>query len=84
MPEYEEFERLTRVEGPHGWIQWKGTEVCMDIHCSCGVHSHIDDSFAYFVRCPGCKQVWQVGAHVKLVPATAEEAGRCLVDAVGD
>ena len=22
---------------PHGWIQWKGTGVCMDVHCKCGV-----------------------------------------------
>jgi len=24
---------------PHGWVQWKGTDVCMDVHCACG---HID------------------------------------------
>lgn len=21
---------------PHGWIQWKGTDVCVDIYCKCG------------------------------------------------
>jgi hypothetical protein len=31
---------------PHGWIQWKGTNVCMDVYCACGHHSHIDAKFA--------------------------------------
>lgn len=29
-------------EGPTGFIQWKGTDVCMDVYCKCGYHSHID------------------------------------------
>ena len=37
---------------PHGWIQWKGTNVCMDIHCKCGMLTHIDADFAYHVKCP--------------------------------
>ena len=51
---------------PHAWIQWKGTNVCADIHCSCGYHSHIDVDFMYFVRCPSCKKVWEVGTHIAL------------------
>jgi hypothetical protein len=35
--------------GSHGWIQWKGTDVCMDIHCECGTLSHIDGEFAYII-----------------------------------
>lgn len=26
---------------PNGWIQWKGTDVCMDVYCSCGYHSRV-------------------------------------------
>ena len=60
--------------GPHGWVQWKGTGVCMDVHCSCGEHSHIDAEFAYRVRCPCCGAVYHVSGNVRLVPATEEEA----------
>lgn len=42
----------TIPEGSHGWIQWKGTNVCMDIYCECGYHGHIGDEFVYFVKCP--------------------------------
>lgn len=24
------------ADQPHGWIQWKGTNVCLDYHCVCG------------------------------------------------
>ncbi len=30
----------------HGWLQWKGTDACMDIHCKCGTLSHIDADFS--------------------------------------
>lgn len=31
----------------HAFIQWKGTDVCMDFHCECGVHMHFDGDFAF-------------------------------------
>jgi hypothetical protein len=55
---------------PHGWIQWKGTDVCMDIHCKCGYLSHVDADFAYFVRCPECETVYQCNGHVELIEIT--------------
>jgi hypothetical protein len=58
---------------PHAWIQWKGTEVCMDMHCTCGASDHIDADFAYFYRCSGCRKVYSVGANVRLHELTAEE-----------
>lgn len=62
-----------RVEGPFGWIQWKGTNVCMDLHCACGHHGHIDTEFAYFYRCPECDRLYAVGATVRLHELTADE-----------
>lgn len=41
----------------HGWIQWKGTDVCMDVHCKCGEHSHLDAEFAYYIKCPKCGSI---------------------------
>lgn len=56
----------TEHPAPHGWIQWKGTDVCIDIHCECGSHLHYDGDFMYFVRCPKCKAVFECDGHIKL------------------
>lgn len=60
---------------PHLFIQWKGTDVCCDIWCSCGAHSHFDGDFFYFFKCPTCGQVWECGTHVAIYPVLAERAG---------
>lgn len=61
------------VKDPHGWIQWKGTDVCMDIHCSCGCHSHVDKDFTYYVKCPKCGRMYECNGHIELIPLTKEE-----------
>lgn len=53
---------------PHGWIQWKGTDVCMDVRCECGVLTHIDDTFCYYIRCGACGRTYECGGHIKLFP----------------
>lgn len=58
---------------PHGWVQWKGTGVCMDLHCVCGEMSHLDADFAYYVQCPACDRVYMSNGHVEMVELTAEE-----------
>jgi hypothetical protein len=62
---------------PHGWIQWKCSDVCMDIYCACGEHSHIDADFAYHVKCPSCGKVYMVNGHVELI-ALEEEPENCV------
>jgi hypothetical protein len=61
------------IKAPHGWIQWKGTEVCMDIQCKCGASGHIDADFAYFVRCVKCGAVYKVDGHVRLRDSAESE-----------
>lgn len=61
-----------RPKGPHGWIQWKGTNVCMDVHCGCGHHGHVDDEFAYFYLCR-CGRGYAIGGTVTLYPLTPEQ-----------
>ncbi len=63
---------------PHGWVQWKGTDVCMDIHCKCGHHSHIDAVFAYHVKCPKCKTVYFCNGHIEFVELE-KEPDNCVV-----
>lgn len=65
---------------PHGWIQWKGTGVCMDIYCICGHHSHIDAEFAYHVKCPKCKRVYSCNGHIELILLEKEPANCVIMD----
>jgi len=63
---------------PHGWIQWKGTNVCMDIHCKCGEHMHIDADFAYHVKCGACGTVYACNGHIQLIELE-ETPDSCVV-----
>lgn len=49
---------------PSAFIQWKGTDVCMDFHCECGAFCHFDGDFAYTVKCPHCSTVWEMPSTV--------------------
>lgn len=67
---YNLVDKATRIEGPHGWIQWKGTDVCMDVRCTCGAQMHVDGEFVYYIGCKLCGRTYAVGAYVKLVELT--------------
>lgn len=49
---------------PSAYVQWKGTDVCMDFHCECGAHCHLDGYFAYAVKCPHCGAEWEMPWHI--------------------
>ena len=66
------------------WIQWKGTDVCMDIHCKCGHHSHLDDSFAYHVKCPKCGTVYMCNGHIELIELKVEPEHCVKTPELGD
>src|ERR1051325_4443271 len=51
---------------PWSFVQWKGTELCMDFTCVCGRSGHIDDSFCYFLRCPSCERVYELAPVVSV------------------
>jgi hypothetical protein len=57
---------------PHGWIQWKGTNVCMDVYCKCGGQFHIDADFAYHVKCPHCGAVYMCNGHIEIIELEVE------------
>ena len=56
-----------------GWIQWKGTDVCMDVHCKCGYHGHFDGDFFYAYECPKCKTKFAVGQNIKFIELKDED-----------
>lgn len=64
---------------PYGWIQWKGTKVCMDIHCKCGALMHLDADFAYHIKCGECGQVYECDGHINLIPLAHEPENTILV-----
>lgn len=47
-------------KSPSVFIQWKGTDVCMDFYCDCGAHCHFDGCFAYEVQCQHCQTIWEM------------------------
>lgn len=51
---------FNRTDKPNAFIQWKGTDVCMDFYCECGAHCHFDGYFAYVVKCPHCEIVYEM------------------------
>ena len=60
----------TYSDQSHGWIQWKGTDVCMDLHCKCGCLSHVDGDFTYYVQCPDCKTIYFCNGHIEFIEMT--------------
>ncbi len=51
---------------PHAFVQWKGTDVCMDVRCICGDSFHIDSDFAYFLKCQACGRILETSYHIQL------------------
>jgi hypothetical protein len=60
-------------EFTYGNIQWKGTDVCMDISCKCGHYGHMDAGVFYSYECPECKRKYAVGRTVKFIELITEE-----------
>lgn len=58
-------------KNPYAFIQWKGTDLCMDFHCDCGETCHFDGSFAYTVKCQYCNTIWEMP--VNIFPRKADE-----------
>jgi hypothetical protein len=42
------------------FLQWKGTDACLDFRCPCGARGHFDGDFAYYLRCPICERTWEL------------------------
>ena len=53
-----------RPEGTSSFLQWKGTDVCLDFDCECGWSTHYDGFFAYTVECPNCETVWEAPDYI--------------------
>jgi hypothetical protein len=57
------------------YLQWKGTDVCLDFHCyRCNTFGHVDGFFASFLQCPTCGQGYAMPSVVTLKPVTLTTA----------
>jgi hypothetical protein len=61
------------IEGGHAYIQWKGTDVCLDFQCQCGASGHFDGYFAYSLRCGACGGVFDLPHSVEVIPTLRDE-----------
>ena len=69
---FTDIKKLTKFKGDTH-IQWKGTDVCIDIYCpKCKVHSHFDGDFMYYYRCPKCKTVFAMGTAIEMIELSPE------------
>ena len=41
------------------FIQYKGTDICLDFTCTCGEQGHFDGYFAYVLKCK-CGLLWEM------------------------
>jgi len=65
---------INKLDAIQGFIQWKGTDVCIDIHCSCGGSSHFDGDFMYYIECPHCGKVWKANTEIEFTAVSKKEA----------
>jgi len=56
------------------FIQWKGTDICMDFYCKCGYYNHYDGYFAYHVQCFGCKQIYKMADSIEMEEVLASDS----------
>jgi hypothetical protein len=48
------------------FVQWKGTDLCMDFTCDCGGGGHFCGAFAYVIQCPSCKSYYEMPTDLPL------------------
>ena len=60
------------MEAPYVFIQWKGTDVCLDFHCVCTADDsgHFDGYFAYYLRCRQCGRIYEMPSQLSLKEIT--------------
>ena len=63
----EAFKIFTEHNNFDGFIQWKGTDVCMDFYCECGYHNHYDGYFCYAVKCKNCGNMYAPSSKVEMI-----------------
>jgi hypothetical protein len=61
------------------FVQWKGSDICMDWWCECGEQYHVDGDFLYAVQCGACGKTYSLDPHVRLISPPEDWAGDASV-----
>lgn len=65
---------LPKKGSPQGWIQFKGSDLCIDLTCICGNKGHVDGAdFLYYAKCGKCGKTYMLNGHIELIELTPEE-----------
>ena len=59
---------MSDKERPDAFIQWKGTDACIDVYCTCGEQFHFDGYFAYELTCGACGQTYELPNTLRVHP----------------
>lgn len=60
-------------DAPSVFIQYKGTDICLDFTCACGHSAHYDGYMAYTLRCPECGRFFAMEQFPRLTEVPAEK-----------
>ena len=57
------------------FIQWKGTDVCIDLQCKCGESHHFDGFFLYHWKCGKCGTIYKMADKIEMTEISEQELG---------
>lgn len=66
--------QFTRPGRAQAGLQWKGTDVCLDVTCQCGAESHLDGYIFGKWRCGACGLAFQL-PHLTITAYEIEGTG---------
>jgi len=69
-----------RDDRPEAFIQWKGTDACIDLYCSCGRQFHFDGYFADELTCGHCGQAYELPSTLRATPVSPSRMRRAIFD----
>lgn len=65
---------MTTPSSAEVFIQWKGTDVCLDWTCPCGDGGgHYDGHFAYGLQCEACGRKFKMPSTVTITEVTDDD-----------
>lgn len=65
---------------PDAFIQWKGTNACIDLYCTCGEQFHFDGYFAYELTCGHCGQTYEMPNMLRVHPVEPSRGLKLVFD----
>jgi hypothetical protein len=65
---------------PEAFIQWKGTDACLDLYCTCGEQFHFDGYFAVELTCGDCGQTYELPHMLRIQPVKPSRKLKLVFD----